>query len=213
MPSGRSDVFPSNPGLTRRRTGGVAVLGGLLSVLATALTYGPYVGPFARTTPEPMSGTGPVIVAQAVAGLLLVVACLGLPRPVRATRSGRVGQYLCAGSLVAVSLFPLPALAVLGGGLTPVLLTTAVGYLGALGVAVGTALLARRLAEAAVLSRAGALGLALSLPLGAGGYWLLGRIVPGDLPTPVFGPVLFLAPFGLAWVLVGYRMGTRSEGR
>lgn len=187
------------------------MLGGLLAVLSTLLTYSPYVGPFARDHTGPLPAVLPIVVTQVTAGLLLAVACLALPSSVLATRSGTVGRYLSASGFVLVGLFVLPAWVLLGTPtFGPGLAVTGVGYLGSLVLALGTVLLARGLAAAGILARAGALALALALPLGGAGYWLLGRAVSADIPPPIFGPTLFLAPLGLAWVLVGYRVGRRG---
>lgn len=189
------------------RRPGALVLGGLAAVVSFALTYSPYLGPFARRGTGPLPELLPIVLPQVVAGGLLAAGSLGLPQSVRAARTGVIGQYLSIASFAVVAVSPLPLWLAIGTPtLGPMFALVAVGYLGLVGVLLGTGLLAKRLTAMGVVSRPEGLIVALLGPLGLAGYWLLGRGLAATLPPPIFGPTLVLGPIGVAWIVLGYRL-------
>lgn len=200
----------SSDGIPHRHAGRTALLGGIVAVLASALTYSSYIGPFARTNTGPLPDLLPIIGTQVLAGTLLAVGTLGLPQSVRGSRFGFVGQYLSAISFLVVALFPLPVWQAVGTPtFGPLFILTVIGYLGVIGLACGMGLLAIQLSRTPLISSREALGIAAAVPIGCAGYWFFGQSF-GTVPPLIFGAPLIFVPVGLAWLLLGYRLSTAT---
>jgi len=200
--SSRASGWP--PVLTRRRTGIVLAVGGLGAILSTVLAYSPYIGPLARSHTGPLPELQWIILTQLVGSGLLATGCLGLPAPVRKSRRGLVGQVLVIISFIIVSLFPLPIWVLVGTpSFGPLLVMMVLGHGGIVGLAFGMGALADPLSRVAGLSTLMTSGLAVSVPVGVGGYWLLDALLAVSSPPLLFGATLFLGPAGAAWIIIG----------
>ena len=195
---------------TSSRAASAAVVGGVLWALV----------PFVFSLPEPskISGTLEFVavavvswICGAVSLILLIAGVLGL-RSVLGEQAGRLGT-----SGIVVSTVGLVAM--LAGLGTELMTTTiwgtendpghAVFQIGFLVLVVGQILLGitvfRRRTDR--LARAGALLMALALPVGIGLVLLVGVLVPGSDAGFWAGMTV---PTGIAWLLVGRSLTDRS---